>query len=218
MQSLYPEAAKAIDWADGRFDAFIEITSPAAAALRGDAEKLALAYVENSELVFEEENPFTVGPVLVNPAKAKPYQNALHGAYDLNPLEHQIAEVLDATGFDWARNPVNGGFAIPLLDIGDKRRFFPDFLVWKDDVIFALDPKGGHLLAGDAGKKLMNIQDEKGQRKVVVRFISEGRFNDDLQKLGSNGFTVFSSVKSTGKIRAKAVTDAKEAVEVALKP
>ena len=217
MQSLYPEAAKAIDWADPRFDAFIEITSPAAATLRQDAERLALAYVENSELVFEEENPFTVGPVLVNPAKAKPYQNALHASYDLNPLEHEIAAAIDATGLDWARNPVNGGFAIPLLDIGDKRRFFPDFLVWKDELIFALDPKGGHLLAGDAGKKLMNIQDEKGQRKLIVRFISEGRYNDDLQKLGSGGLTVFSAVKSTGKLRAKAVSSAAEAVEVALK-
>lgn len=217
MQSLYPEAAKAIDWADGRFDAFIEITSPAAAALRQDAERLALAYVENSELVFEEENPFTVGPVLVNPAKAKSYQNALHKAYDLNSLEQKIADALDTTNLDWARNPVNGGFGIPLLDIGDKRRFFPDFLVWKGDVIFALDPKGGHLLAGDAGKKLMNIQDDKGQRKLIVRFISEGRFNDNLRKLGSDGFTVFSVVKSTGALRAKHAKDVNEAVSVALK-
>ena len=64
----------------------------------------------------------------------------------------------------------------------------------------------------------MNIQDEKGQRKLIVRFISEGRYGDDLQKLSSKGLTVFSAIKSTGKIRAKAVSDAKEAVEMALTP
>lgn len=219
MLSLYPEAAKAIDWADGRFDAKIEITSPAAANLRSDAEALAVAYVENSELVFEEENPFTVGAILVHPGKAKPFKNGLHDSYDFqNDLEAEIAEEIDKKGLDWCRNPSSGGFSIPLLDIGDKRKFFPDFLVWKDGIVFAIDPKGGHLLAGDAGKKLLNIQDEKGLRKVLVRFISAGRYDDALQRLGTTGFTVFSAVKSTGGIRARHVSTAGEAVDAALRP
>lgn len=218
MLSLYPEAAKAIDWADGRFDAKVEITSPAAANLRSDAEALALAYVENSELVFEEENPFTVGAILVNPLKAKAFKHALHESYDLsNDLEADVADEIDKTGLDWCRNPVSGGYAIPLLDIGDKRKFFPDFLVWKDGAIFAIDPKGGHLLAGDAGKKLLNIQDEKGHRKVLVRFISAGKFDDALQRLGPGGFTVFSATKSTGGIKARHVASVTEAVEAALR-
>ena len=117
--------------------------------------------------MFEEENPYSVGSILVNPNKAKPYSNALHDSYDLNPLEEKFAAAIDATGLDWCRNPVNGGFSIPLLDKGDTRRFFPDFLVWKDGVIFALDPKGDNLITKDAGRKLLNIQDEKGNRKVL---------------------------------------------------
>ena len=214
---LFPLTAGAINWADPRFNARVEITSKAAATLRGDAENLVDIYLANSGLVFEEENPYAVGPVLVNPAKAAPFKNALHACYDLNGLELAVAEAIDDTGLDWARNPVNGGYSIPLLDKGDTRRFFPDFLVWKDGLVFAIDPKGGHLLQKDAGKKLLSIQDEKGQRKVLVRFISTGRWNDQMQQLSPSGFTVWSMTKTTGKIKAKPVATVEDAVEAALK-
>ena len=129
MQSLFPEAAKAIDWANPRFDARVEITSEAATALRESSEKLVNAYVENSELVFEEENPYKVGPILVNPKKAKKYHDAVHSAYDLNEFEREIALAIDETGYVWARNPSNGGFffSIPLLDPGEPCNFIPTF-------------------------------------------------------------------------------------------
>jgi type III restriction enzyme len=217
IQSIFPEAAKAIDWADPRFDARVEITSSAATSLRESSEKFVSAYLENCELVFEEENPYQVGSVLINPKKAKRYKNALHDAYDLNDFEHEIASVIDDTGFPWARNPSNGGFSIPLLDAGGTQRFFPDFLVWKDDVVFALDPKGGHLLAHDAVRKLLDIRDEKGQRKVLVRLISKGKWNDDIKQVGPTGFTAWSMTKTTAKIRARTVATISAAVEAALK-
>lgn len=218
MQSLLPEAAKAIDWADGRFDARVEITSTAATALRDAADNLVDAYICNSELVFEEENPYAVGSVLVNPKKAKKFTNALHARYDLNALEQPIAEAIDETGLDWARNPSNGGFRIPLLDKGDTLWFYPDFLVWKDGLVFAIDPKGDHLIHKDAGRKLLTIRDEKGQRKVLVRLITEGKWNDQVQNIGSSGYTVWSVFKSTGKLRARPVPTIAEAVSAALKP
>jgi len=219
MLSLYPDVAKAIDWSDRRFDARIEITSPAAAALRKDAESIVDVYLDNSELMFEEENLYTVGAIHVNPHKAQHFDNALHDAYDLNPLELEVAEAIDATGLDWARNPVNGGYSIPLLHKGDNRRFFPDFLVWKDDLVFAIDPKGAHILLKDAGVKLLNIRDEKGQRKVLVRLIARGRWNDQVQCLNEkDGFTVFSVSKSTSKLKAQHVATVAKAVEAALKP
>jgi type III restriction enzyme len=217
MQSLFPEAAKAVDWADPRFDARVEITSTAAVSLREAAEKLVDAYIEHSELVFEEENPYKVGPVLVNPKKAKPYKNALHASYDLNGFEEEIADAIDDTALTWARNPSNGGYSIPLLDKGDTRNFFPDFLVWQDGLIFALDPKGGHLLMKDAWRKLLDIRDEKGNRKVLVRFISKGKWTDDIKQVGSEGLTVWSMTKTTGKVKARPVATAAEAVSAALK-
>lgn len=215
--ALYPEVAKAIDWANGKFNAMVEITSPAAPILRTAAETLVDIYLENSDLTFEAGNPYTASDILVNPAKAKTYVNALHDRYDLGPFEEPFAEAIDATGLDWCRNPVNGGFRIPLLDKGETRNFFPDFLVWKDDLIFAMDPKGGHLIHKDAGRKLLNIQDDKGHRKILVRLFSEGKWTDEIKQVGSKGFTVWSMAK-TGKIKAKYAATAKEAVEAALKP
>ena len=218
MQGLFPEAAKAIDWADPRFDARVEVTSAAATSLRDAAEKLADAYVENSQLVFEEGNPYKVGPVLVNPKKAKKFKNALHDAYDLNGFEQEIAVAIDETGLQWVRNPSNGGYSIPLLDKGDTRHFFPDFLVWQDGLIFAIDPKGGHLLAKDAWRKLLDIRDEKGNRKVLVRFISTGKWTDDMKHVGANGLTVWAMTKTTGKVKARPVATIADAVAAALKP
>jgi type III restriction enzyme len=217
MKSLFPRAVAAVQWDDPRFDAPVEITSRAAQVLREDGEKLVDAFLEGSRPVFEEGNPYTVGALYVNPAKAHAFSNALHDEYDLNDLEQLVANELDLTGYPWTRNPQHGGFNIPLLDKGGTQRFFPDFLVWKDGVVFAVDPKGGYLLKGDAGRKLLNIMDEKKNRNVLVRFIVKGRQNDQMLETSKSGFTIWSAVKTTGNPKAKHVATMTDAVEVALK-
>lgn len=217
MCSLFYHASEAIEWADKRFDARIEITSPSAAALRVDAENLVDAYLEGSCLVFEEDPPYTVGAISVNPAKLKRFRHALHKGYDLNSLEQQVAAAIDETGADWVRNPVNGGFGIPLLDKGDTRNFYPDFLVWKDGQVFAIDPKGGHILSKDARRKLLDIRDEKGRRKVIVRFISKGKWGEGFEKLDDTGFTVLMIAKGSSKVKVRHVPTMVDAVAAALK-
>ena len=217
IMTLYPEVASAIDWSEGKFNAAVEITSNAASNLRSEADAIVDAYLTNSDLSTEEGNPFTVGPVSVNPAKAKPYSNALHSSYDLNDLEHEIAEEIDATGYDWCRNPVNGGFSLPLLDKGDTRRFFPDFLVWKDGLVFAIDPKAAMLVRTDAGRKLLDVHDGNGKKKLLVRLISTGKWNDQVQRTNTKGFTVW-ALSRGGKLKPRCVGSAAEAVEAALKP
>lgn len=217
IMTLYPEVVAAIDWSEGKFNAAVEITSNAAASLRGEADVIVDAYLAGSDLSTEDGNPFVVGPVNVNPAKAKPFNNAVHDSYDLNDLEQQIAEEIDLTGLDWCRNPVNGGFSLPLLDKGDTRRFFPDFLVWKDGLVFAIDPKAGMLVQSDAGRKLLDVEDGDGKRKLLVRLISAGKWNDQIQKTGPKGFTIWALSKG-GKLKPRYATTAAEAVDVALKP
>lgn len=216
IMTLYPEVAAAVDWSDAKFNAAVEITSPAAVQLRRDADAIVDAYLINSDLSTEDDNPFVVGAVSVNPAKAKPFRNAVHEGYDLNPLEQEIAEEIDATGLDWCRNPVNGGFSLPLLDKGDTRRFFPDFLVWKDGLVFAIDPKAGMLVRHDAGRKLLSIHDGSGQRKLLVRLIAEGKWNDQIEKVGPAGFTVW-TLSRAGKLKPRHAANAAEAVSAALR-
>jgi type III restriction enzyme len=69
----------------------------------------------------------------------------------------------------------------------------------------------------DAWRKLLDIRDEKGNRKVLVRFISKGKWTDDIKQVGSEGLTVWSMTKTTGKVKARPVATAAEAVSAALK-
>ncbi|OGR40690.1 MAG: hypothetical protein A2X35_09290 [Elusimicrobia bacterium GWA2_61_42] len=215
IQSLYPEVIKTIDWADRKFDARIEMTSPAAIAFREAAEKFVDAYLENSTLVFEEGNPYQAPMVFVNPKKQINFKYALHKGYsDLNPLEEAFARSLDEAKHPWMRNPVNGGFAIPLLDKSDTRNFFPDFLAWKDKTVFALDTKGDLLIDKDAGRKLLDIRDEKGARRVIVRLISKGKWQDTKTRRSDVGYTVW-HIKS-GQVKPRHSASAQEAVQTCL--
>jgi type III restriction enzyme len=220
IQALHPEPVKAIDWSDERFDAPIEITSTAAAELRNVAETLVDSWLDFSDLAFEEANPYSIGPVYVKPDELVCYKHALHAGYSgLNTEEAELAQAIDETGLPWIRNPSNGGYSIPLLTRGDTRNFFPDFLVWKDDVVYALDPKSRLLIGTDAGRKLMDIKDEKGQRKVVVRLITKGKWDAATFKPDpsvKSGYSVW-SVNKHGIIRAQHCPSIKRAAEVCLK-
>jgi type III restriction enzyme len=126
VQTRYPPAAQSVDWSDGRFDARVEITSRAAQSLRESAENLVRVYLEHAKLAFEEGNLYTVGPVIVNPKKFEPFNNAIHEGYsDLNALELQFAKAIDETGLRWARNKgdhlIDVDAGRKLLTIRDER-------------------------------------------------------------------------------------------------
>lgn len=217
IQAIYPEVIKTIDWTVKVFDAKVELSSPAAVNLRDAAGRLVDLFIEYSDLVCEPENLYHVGPVALNPAKAEKFENAGHESYsDLNGFELEIARHLDATELTWVRNPVSGGFSIPLLEKGSSKRFYPDFLVWKGNIVYAIDPKGSHLITSDAGRKLLNLADDKGKQRIVVRLITEGRWQPDpIRRLEAGGYTVWSLSKS-GKLRARHQSDASEVVSACL--
>jgi type III restriction enzyme len=192
IQSSYPRAAMAIDLTGNKFDARVEMTSRAAQDLRDAADKLVDAYLQNSSLAFEDSNLYCVGPVVVNPENVRNFVHSIHEGYsDISQSEIPFAEAIDALGLPWARNPSNGGFSIPLLMTGGAFNFFPDFVVWKDDVVFALDPKGGHLIREAAGRKLLDIRDEDDRRNVVIRLFSEGKWESPEKPKSTQGVTAW---------------------------
>jgi hypothetical protein len=82
------------------------------------------------------------------------YKNSLHEGYDgLNGLEKGFAYALDRLGSPWCRNPSRSGYVIPLITPGTTSTFYPDFLVWQDSCVFAIDTTGGHLLAEKAARR-----------------------------------------------------------------
>lgn len=217
MQARYPEAVKTVDWAQSKFETQVEITSVAASQLRDDAERLVDVYLAHAELAFEASNLHQVPAVLVKPEKLQRFSNSVHEGYsDLNILELDIAHAIDRLSLPWARNHVNGGYSIPLLEKGESRRFYPDFLVWKENRIYAIDPKGGFLLQGDAGKKLLAIRDERGNQRVVVRFITAGQWSYETMKQQSDrGFSVW-RMNNAGQIRCTNHASINDAVAKAL--
>lgn len=217
LQAQHPKTANVINWADPKFDARIEINSLAAQELRRAADELVGLYLDHTRLVCEEDNPHPVGPVLVRDERLVRFNNALHEGYsDLNPDEETVAHALDKTGYEWARNPSPGGFSIPLLDRGSTRNFYPDFLIWKNGTVFAIDPKGEPYLATDAGRKLLAIRDDSGRKIMIVRLITAGRWNNDtLKKIADDGYTAW-TLTNTGKIRSRFKASVEEIVEACL--
>ena len=83
-------------------------------------------------------------------------------------------------------------------------------------MIFALDPKGAHLLTDAAGRKLLDIRDEDGKQKVVVRLLTDGKWDEPGKKKSNQGFTVW-VLGTGGTVRPKHYHAIEKAVEGALR-
>ncbi|WP_156143001.1 hypothetical protein [Sphingomonas sp. Ant H11] len=203
-----------------KFDALIELTSPAADHVRSIARSVVEAYIDHSKIFQNDfDAPYSVGPVAVDPSDAVEFTKALHRTYSgLNPLELRFARALDRTQRVWARNPRNSGFYIPLLDMSSSSTYWPDFLVWIDKAVVAIDTKGDHLLTEASVGKLFDIDTLGEPAKVVLRLISEGESealpSGQINKVGKLGFTVWSW--KNGRLLGIHAPDEKAAVKLAL--
>ena len=190
MRSRSTRALSVTDLGDRKFDVRVQVGSRAHKEAVEMVNKIVKIYYEFSELVYESMHPFAFGKMVV-PANAPKFENSLYERYSgLNGFEHLFAQALDKTGYLWHRNSSYGGFRIPLISEGDSSSFFPDFIVWKDDMIYCLDTKGSHLLSDAVARKLFDIQ-EDGKTRIKTRFISEGRQKHLREKPAKGGYTVW---------------------------
>ncbi|KLN57520.1 DEAD/DEAH box helicase family protein [Variovorax paradoxus] len=175
---------------DSKFDVQVQVQSNADKAATKLAADIVAAYFQHAELVYESDTPFVFGTLRV-PPDAPEFDNGLHERYSgFRKFELEFARAIDKTGNLWHRNPSSGGFHIPLLNEGDTKSFYPDFLVWKGGYVFCLDTKGSHLLTDAVARKLFDIQDA-GKTKVYVRFITEGKQTELRGKTIKGGYTVW---------------------------
>lgn len=74
-------------------------------------------------------------------------------------------------GVIWVWNPTadSDGFGIPAKKARDSATFYPDFLIWKDDLCWALDRTGRHLLDEKVRGKLVAL----GTPKTASSFGAE---------------------------------------------
>ncbi|WP_417594584.1 DEAD/DEAH box helicase [Parasphingorhabdus sp.] len=205
-----------VDIEDRKFDVLVELGSPAADHFRQKARETVQAYVEHS-VVFQNDidSPYAVGPVAIDVNGYEEFKKSLHSCYSgLNGLEIKFARALDKTQRLWVRNPVGSGYSLPLLSEG--KAYWPDFLVWVDKAVVAIDTKGDHLLVEATASKLFDIEGTKKGKGLVLRLISEGEVaitNGSVQKKSKHGYTVWSW--ANGKLKSHHCDNEKEAVEQA---
>jgi len=179
---------------DPKLDARVELGSSADEYIRKKADEVVSIYLQRVVLKQRLLNPYVVGSVLADPSTADGFKNSLHKRYSgLNKgLELPFASELDSLKVTWCRNPSQSGFGIPLLSPGQSKTFFPDFIAWKGNNIFALDTKGEHILAGEMGRKLLVIDPHpKSKLKLFLRLISKGTWSDRVQQQSADGHTVW---------------------------
>lgn len=175
VRSFAPQANKILDTKDSKFDVRVQVRSNADLLVRELAGKIADAYFEHSELIYEEADPFAFGPLRVVKDGSNRFTNSLYSQYGkMNSEELAFAQALDAANVTWHRNPSSGGYSIPLLSPGDTANFFPDFLAWKNSKVFAIDTKGKHLLTDALLRKMFDIR-EGDKIRLHVRFVVKGR-------------------------------------------
>ena len=87
--------------------------------------------------------------------------------------------------------PGRGLFEIPLLTHGGTKNFNPDFVVFVDKGIVAIDTKGDHLIVEDASRKLFNIEKSGSGPDLSIRLLTRGEWNEQREKKGPDGFTVW---------------------------
>jgi type III restriction enzyme len=210
IQKTYAKAVNLCDIEDTKFDALVEYNSPAAEHIREAARKVVASYIQNSSIIHSFVNPIEVPAVPIDPSEATGFTFALHERYsNLNTLEKEFALALDKTQRVWFRNLSKGLFEIPLLNGGGTKNFNPDFIVWVDKEIIAIDTKGDHLIVEDAGRKLFYINKNGSGLDLVIRLVTRGTWNDRIEKTDAIGFTVW--VLRNGKphpLHADSVNDA----------
>lgn len=218
VRNRFPGALGVAPTSDPKFDARIGFDSNAHRHIEQVAEAVVEAYIDNVRLRQRRLDPYPVGSILARRDDMAIFTNALHEGYDgLNNLELPFAQALDRTGLPWCRNPPRTGYGIPLISKGPTSNFYPDFLVWKDDTVIAIDTTGGHLLDEKMSRKLLMVEPAKGSTtRLIIRFVSQGNYDTPRAKKNSAGFTLW-GIKPDGAFRATHLTDIDAAVEAALR-
>lgn len=186
-----------------KFDAMVGFGSRAHKQIVRTAQDVVDAYLDNVYIKQKKADGYTVGSVLVRKDDLTKFDNALHAGYSgLNEtLELPFAEAIDKIGVAWCRNPASSksGYTIPLISVGATRNFYPDFLIWKGKDVYAVDTTGEFLLQDKTSRKLLAIEPATPSGgRLIVRLISGGIWNADVEREDSAGYTVWGRKQDNG--------------------
>lgn len=214
MDKLAKNAITLCDISAKKFDALVEYNSNAAIYIKNEAKKVADIYRRNSVIMQNPLDTTPIGEVFIT-EDSKEFHNAVHPQYsDFNIFELEFARELDSRNVLWMRNPANGFLKIPLLDGKGTDTFNPDFIVWTENEILALDTKGSHLIAEDSNRKLFYIEKACEGKELIIRLVSEKKYNERQEVIDTSGYTVW--MVKQGTICPTTCSTLKDAVDICI--
>lgn len=147
--------------------------------------------VELQLVKFDPEREFyTVDAYQPSGEAEKVFQNAGHEHYDLkgfNPQELAFAKELDKfADFVWVRNKSVTGYGIELpLKSKSSSTFYPDFLWWVKDTVWAIDPTGEFILKEKLRTKLLVVP-----APIKIALITPGKLDANYNFISTDGWTL----------------------------
>lgn len=214
LEKLAKNAITVCDISAPKFDALVEYNSNAASYIKEQASKIAEIYRQNSIIMQNPLDTVPIGEIIIGNDSVE-FNNSVHARYsDFNGFELEFARELDKTGLVWMRNPKNGFLKIKLLDGKGTDTFNPDFIVWTDNTIYAFDTKGSHLIHTDSIRKLFHIEKACEGKDLVIKLISEKKYNNYGQVIDHHGYTIWQLKQ--GQISPITCSTIKEAVNICI--
>src|SRR5665213_619274 len=145
--------------------------------------------VRLEHLVDPDVDQYVVGSFYPTGNIPKPFDHAGHAFYDsksFNPDELAFAKALDKFDHVWVRNKDRIGYGIPLpIKSGSSSNFYPDFLWWVNDTVWALDPTGKFILDEKIRTKLLTVP-----APLRLALITKNKLSSQYQKIEDGGWTL----------------------------
>jgi type III restriction enzyme len=98
-----------------------------------------------------------------------------------------VARALDAhKDYAWARNKDRLDYGIPLpIKSGSSSTFYPDFLWWVKDTVWAIDPTGRFILQEKIRTKLMFVPEP-----LRIALVTRGKLTPDYTLSSNDGWSL----------------------------
>ena len=147
-------------------------------------------HVRLSELADPDDRLFVVGSYQPSGSIERSFGNAGHPHYDTNAFrEDELDGAKARDKFEdhvWVRNKDRLDYGIPLpIKSGSSSNFYPDFLWWVKDTVWAIDPTGKFILDEKIRTKLLTVP-----APLRIALLTKGQLSPSYRQTGDTGWSL----------------------------
>ena len=147
-------------------------------------------HVRLTVLADAENQDYVVGQCQPSGGVEKAFKYAAHAHYDTRAFrddELEVAKALDKhKDHVWVRNKDRLDYGIPLpIKSGSSSVFYPDFLWWVKNTVWAIDPTGKFILLEKVRTKLMSVP-----APLKIALITCGKLASNYTQTADEGWSL----------------------------